>query len=155
MVITIKEEGSRFGARVGAIIYNEEKTKVLLENQDNGRYMFPGGRIDVHEDSNTAIVRELKEELNLETKPKLKYIVEMFLDSPKTKYHEIGLYYLLTISENKVANNFHSLDGDGIFEWVSISELKDYKVLAKPIKEKIVNNQIVDDKLEHLIYREY
>lgn len=155
MVITIKEEGSRFGARVGAIIYNEEKTKVLLENQDNGRYMFPGGRIDVHEDSNTAIVRELKEELNLKTKPKLKYIVEMFLDSPKTKYHEIGLYYLLTISENKVANNFHSLDGDGIFEWVSISELEDYKVLAKPIKEKIVNNQIVDDKLEHLIYREY
>lgn len=155
MVITIKEEGTRFGARVGAIIYNQDKTKVLLENQDNGRYMFPGGRIDVHEDSNTAIVRELKEELNLETKPKLKYIVEMFLDSPKTKYHEIGLYYLLTISEDKVANNFHSLDGDGIFEWVSISELEDYKILAKPIKEKVVNNQIVDDKLEHLIYREY
>ncbi len=155
MVITIKEEGSRFGARVGAIIYNEEKTKVLLENQDNGRYMFPGGRIDVHEDSNTAIGRELKEELDLETEPKLKYIVEMFLDSPKTKYHEIGLYYLLTISEDKVANNFHSLDGDGIFEWVSISEIENYKILAKPIKNKVVNNQIVDDKLEHLIYREY
>ena len=71
MVITIKEGGSRFGARVGAIIYNEDRTKVLLENQENGRYMFPGGRIDVHEDSNTAIVRELKEELKLETKPRL------------------------------------------------------------------------------------
>ncbi len=155
MVITIKEEGSRFGVRVGAIIYNEEKSKVLLENQDNGRYMFPGGRIDVHEDSNTAIVRELKEELNLETEPKLKYIVEMFLDSSKTKYHEIGLYYLLTISEDKVANNFHSLDGDSIFEWVLISELKNYNILAKPLNDKIVYNQIVDDKLEHLIYREY
>ncbi len=155
MVITIKEEGSRFGARVGAIIYNEEKSKVLLENQDNGRYMFPGGRIDVHEDSNTAIVRELKEELNLETEPKLKYIVEMFLDSPKTKYHEIGLYYLLTISKEKVPNNFHSLDGDGLFEWISISELENYNILAKPIKNKLFNNQIVDDKLEHLIYREY
>jgi len=77
MVITIKEEGMRFGARAGAIIYNEDKTKVLLENQDNERYMFPGGRIDVHEDSETAIVRELKEELNLETDLKLKYIVEI------------------------------------------------------------------------------
>ena len=67
MVITIKEDGMRFGARAGAIIYNEDKTKVLLENQDNERYMFPGGRIDVHEDSEAAIVRELKEELNLET----------------------------------------------------------------------------------------
>ncbi len=155
MVITIKEEGSRFGARVGAIIYNEDRTKILLENQENGRYMFPGGRIDVHEDSNTAIVRELKEELKLETKPRLKYIVEMFLDSPKTKYHEIGLYYLLTIAEDSVANNFHSLDGDSVFEWIPVSELENYKIMAKPLRDKIVNNQILDEKLEHLIYREY
>ena len=31
MVITIKEDGMRFGARAGAIIYNEDKTKILLE----------------------------------------------------------------------------------------------------------------------------
>lgn len=154
-MITIKDENSRFGARAVAIIYNEEKTKVLLENQDNGRYMFPGGRIDVHEDSNTAIIRELKEELNIKTTPRLKYIVEMFLASPKTKYHEIGLYYLLTIAESKIPNNFHSLDGDGMFEWISISKIKDYNILAKPIQEKIANNLILDDKLEHLIYREY
>lgn len=155
MVITIKEEGTRFGSRVGAIIYNNDKTKVLLENQENGRYMFPGGRIDVHEDSGTAIVRELKEELNLETDLKLKYIVEMFLESPKTKYHEIGFYYLSMIDEDKIPNGFHSLDGDGIFEWIPIEELENHKILAKPIKNKVVNNEIVDEKLEHLIYREY
>jgi len=142
MVITIKEEGMRFGARAGAIIYNEDKTKVLLENQDNERYMFPGGRIDVHEDSETAIVRELKEELNLETDLKLKNIVEMFLDSSKTKYHEIGFYYLSTIKESEVKNNFKSLDGDGIFEWTSVSDLENHKILAKPIKDKIVKNEI-------------
>lgn len=155
MVITIKEEGMRFGARAGAIIYNEDKTKVLLENQDNERYMFPGGRIDVHEDSEAAIVRELKEELNLETDLKLKYIVEMFLDSSKTKYHEIGFYYLSTIKESEVKNNFKSLDGNGIFEWISISDLENHKILAKPIKDKIVKNEIKNDNLEHLIYSEY
>jgi len=155
MVITIKEEGMRFGARAGAIIYNEDKTKVLLENQDNERYMFPGGRIDVHEDSEAAIVRELKEELNLETDLKLKYIVEMFLDSSKTKYHEIGFYYLSTIKENEVKNNFKSLDGNGIFEWISISDLENHKILAKPIKDKIVKNEIENDDLEHLVYRGY
>lgn len=155
MVITIKEDGMRFGARAGVIIYNEDKTKILLENQDNGRYMFPGGRIDVHEDSETAIVRELKEELNLETDLKLKYIVEMFLDSSKTKYHEIGFYYLSTIKENEAKNNFKSLDGDGIFEWISISDLENHKILAKPIKDKIIKNEIENDDLEHLIYREY
>ena len=155
MVITIKEDGMRFGARAGAIIYNEDKTKILLENQDNGRYMFPGGRIDVHEDSETAIVRELKEELNLETDLKLKYIVEMFLDSSKTKYHEIGFYYLSTIKESEVKNNFKSLDGDGIFEWTSVSDLENHKILAKPIKDKIVKNEIENDDLEHLVYRGY
>ena len=155
MVITIKEDGMRFGARAGAIIYNEDKTKVLLENQDNERYMFPGGRIDVHEDSEAAIVRELKEELNLETDLKLKYIVEMFLDSSKTKYHEIGFYYLSTIKESEVKNNFKSLDGDGIFEWTSVSDLENHKILAKPIKDKIVKNEIENDDLEHLVYRGY
>ena len=85
MVITIKEEKTRFGARVGAIIYNETKTKILLEHQSNQLYMFPGGRIDIYEDSQNAINRELKEELNIKTSLKLKYIVEMFLKSPKTK----------------------------------------------------------------------
>lgn len=56
-MITMIDKDSRFGCRSGTIIFNEDKTKVLLENQDNGRYMFPGGRIDVLEDSNTAITR--------------------------------------------------------------------------------------------------
>ena len=155
MVITMKEEGTRFGARVGAVIYNEDQTKIILENQDNGRYMFPGGRIDVHEDSENAIVRELKEELNLDANLKLKYIVEMFLSSPKTKYHEIGFYYLTTIKEETIKNGFKSLDGDGIFECISISELGNHKILAKPIQDKVVNKEITNEELEHIIYREY
>ena len=59
MVITMQEEGTRFGARVGAIIYNEDKTKILIENQHNKRYMFPGGRIDVHENSKISIEKDL------------------------------------------------------------------------------------------------
>ena len=59
MMISIEEDEARFSGRAGAIIYNEDKTKILLENQ--GRfYRFPGGRIDVHEDSQKAIKRELK-----------------------------------------------------------------------------------------------
>ncbi len=78
MVITMQEEGTRFGARVGAIIYNEDKTKILIENQHDKRYMFPGGRIDVHEESETAIERELIEELNLKANLNSKYICFIF-----------------------------------------------------------------------------
>ena len=155
MVITMQEEGTRFNARVGAIIYNEDKTKILIENQYDKRYMFPGGRIDVHKDSKTSIERELIEELNLKADLNLRYIVEMFIKSPKTKYHEIGFYFVTKINEDLVENNFKSLDGDSYFIWVSIKYLDKYNMLAKPIKDKVINNEISDNGLEHIVYREY
>ena len=155
MIITMTEEGIRFGGRVGAIIFNENKTKILLENQNDKLYMFPGGRIDVHEDSQNAIERELKEELNITADLKLKYIVEMFLKSPRTKYHEIGFYFITQIDEKVIQSNFKSLDGDSNFVWVPIEKLEQYNVLAKPIKDKVFNHEISDDVLEHIIYREY
>ena len=155
MVITIKEEKTRFGARVGAIIYNETKTKILLEHQSNQLYMFPGGRIDIYENSQNAIKRELKEELNIKTDLKLKYIVEMFLKSSKTKYHEIGFYFVTEINEDLVENNFKSLDSDSNFVWVPIQDLDKYNILAKPVKDKVKNNELTDNTLEHIVYREY
>ena len=155
MVITMQEKGTRFGARVGAIIYNEDKTKILIENQHDKRYMFPGGRIDVHEESKTAIERELIEELNLKANLNLKYIVEMFIKSPKTKYHEIGFYFVTQINESLIENNFKSLDGDSYFMWAPIDDLDQYNMLAKPIKDKVINNGINTNVLEHLVYREY
>lgn len=155
MIITIQEKGTRFGARVGAIIYNENKTKILIENQEDKRYMFPGGRIDIHEDSKTSIERELIEELNLKVDLNLKYIVEMFIKSTKTKYHEIGFYFTAQINESLIENNFKSLDGDSYFIWVPIENLDKYNMLAKPIQDKIINNEIIDNTLEHIVYREY
>ncbi len=107
MMISIEEDEARFSGRAGAIIYNEDKTKILLENQ--GRfYRFPGGRIDVHEDSQKAIKRELKEELNISAELKLKYIVELFLNSLKIKYHEIGFYFITQINEKTILNKSKS-----------------------------------------------
>ena len=151
----MQEEGTRFNARVGTIIYNEDKTKILIENQHDIRYMFPGGRIDVHEDSKTSIERELLEELNLKPDLNLKYIVEMFIKSPKTKYHEIGFYFVTKINEKEIKNNFKSLDGDSYFIWVPIKKLDKYNMLAKPIQDKVINNEITDNGIEHIVYRGY
>ena len=155
MVITIKEEGKRFGARVGAIIYNEEQTKILLEKQREDRYMFPGGRIDLYEDSQTAIQRELQEELNIAPSFHLRYIVELFLKSPKTKYHEIGFYFITSILESEIADGFRSLDGDSSYFWIPVDELASYPVLEHPIKEKVIQGAVLQhSNLEHLIARD-
>ena len=47
MVITIKDEESRFGVRVAAIIYNKDMNKVFMQRQgEHDYYMFPGGRVE-------------------------------------------------------------------------------------------------------------
>ena len=155
MVITIKEEGKRFGARVGAIIYNEEQTKILLEKQSENRYMFPGERIDLYVDSQTAIQRELQEELNITPSFHLRYIVELFLKFPKTKYHEIGFYFIMSIPEKEIADGFRSLDGDSSYFWIPVDELASYPVLEHPIKEKVIQGAVLQhSNLEHLIARD-
>ena len=61
MVITMQEEGTSLNARVEGIIYNEVKQKYKFKISTIKDYMFPGGRIEVHEDSKTSIEREVIE----------------------------------------------------------------------------------------------
>ncbi len=154
MPITIIEKNGRFGCRAGAIIFNEDKSKVLLENQENKRYVFPGGRIDINEDSLTALTREIKEELNIKLTLNLKYILEMILNQKDKKYHEIGFYYLSSLNEEKIKEDTKSLDGSGKFEWIEIEKLENYNIIAKPLVTKIKNHEIKNNNLEHIVYKE-
>lgn len=54
----------QFIYRVSALIFNEDKTKILLFKVD-GRdfYMLPGGKVREKEESKDAIKREIEEEL--------------------------------------------------------------------------------------------
>jgi len=97
----------------------------------------------------------VKEELNLKAKLRLKYVAEMFLKIPNGKYHEIGFYYLTSINESEIPNNFKSIDSNGTFEWIPISNLNDYNILARPIKKIIINKEITNDDMERIVYREY
>ena len=65
MNIDFVNEKYRFNARSSAIIYNTDKTKVLLFNVGDNRdfYMLPGGKVHELEDSLSAIRRQIEEEL--------------------------------------------------------------------------------------------
>ncbi len=166
MVITIKEQGSRFGVRVAAIIFNHDMSRIFMQKQnDNDYYMFPGGRLEAHEDSKTAILRELDEELGIKENAQLKYITESFIQFPNNKkYHEIGFYFIVKIDEQKYNYNldktYNSLDeendGKSEFVWLDKNELKNYKIMPNFMVEKIIDNNFDDvDIVEHLVYKEY
>lgn len=165
MAITIKEEGVRFGVRVGAIIFNKDLTKIFMQRQkDSDYYMFPGGRLDLLEDTKTAIKRELQEELNLREEVFLKIISESFIQFPKGKYHELGYYFITVIDEDKYNytdnGEYNSLDeendGESKFRWININELSSYNIMPNYLKEKLINNELTFDKsIEHIVYKEF
>lgn len=52
---------------VYALITDESRTKLLMvQNKDNGRWTLPGGKVEKNETLDTAVVREAKEETELE-----------------------------------------------------------------------------------------
>ncbi len=164
MVITIKDENNRFGVRVAAVIFNKNKTKIFVQRQgEHDYYMLPGGRLDIHEEAEVAIKRELIEELGIETELKLKYVAENFIKFPNLQYHEIGFYFITSINEEQYGydenkeydSKDESHDGKSIFKWLDVNEIDSYEIMPKVIKEKIVNKDVFKEKIEHFVYREY
>lgn len=53
--------------RVAFCLITNDKDEVLTgKRRDNGKYTFPGGHLEDHEDPKKGILRELKEETNLD-----------------------------------------------------------------------------------------
>lgn len=56
MNLDYEMDNNRFNARVSSIIYNKDKTKILLfKMKDRDFYMLSGGRIEMNEDSLSAV----------------------------------------------------------------------------------------------------
>ena len=83
----------------------------------NGYWYMPGGRVELGESSETALVREIGEELNVALQiDRLIWVVENFYGPSPDQAHEICLYYLVSLPESAVpsaAAEFTIEESDG------------------------------------------
>ena len=144
MDLTFKSETGIFNYRVCAVILHGGK--ILATKDQNSPYFYlPGGRVKLHEPAEKAIVREVREELNVEPKVlRPLWLNQGFFTEDVTgaRFHELCLYYLVDISETGLlskGDRFTMLEGGlpHYYEWIPLSRLESEYLYPLFIKEKI------------------
>ena len=149
-MVSYENNGNKFNFRVNGIIYNKDKTQILI-HQIKGYdfWLLPGGRVELLEDTKTAVVRELKEELEIHFEVQnLLAVNETFFNFSNKKYHEIGFFYTVKPAEkdhNKFKimcqqTKFAGVEGEKyIFKWIDLKDLKNINFKPSCIIDNILN----------------
>lgn len=133
MDIRLDESEGKFKFRVCGILEHNNKYLVVKIN-DNDFYCLPGGHVELGEDTDKAVKREMQEELGFAVKIQRLVSVNQnfFKDVKGRNYHELGFYYIVNaVDETKINTNDYvrdELDKGKIqhlvFKWASLEELK-------------------------------
>ena len=141
MNISIKSAEGAFNYRAAAIIVHDERILVMQDEGIPHDYL-PGGRVHLHEPAESALARELREELDIDTPPhRLIFMAESFFTIDSTRYHEMCLYFLMDAPPELLSrgDSFTRIEGDEIhhFRWVKFEELRDLSFFPIFLKERI------------------
>lgn len=165
MDIKLNSIEGKFKFRVCGILEHNGKYLIVKINH-NKFYCLPGGHIELGEDTETAVKREMKEELGYEVEvKKLISINQNFFYENGIPFHELGFYYLV-VAKNPldiITNDYsrEELDKGKIqhleFKWATIEELKslDFKpeFIIDAINSKKVVINVTKDKNPNSTHR--
>lgn len=103
------------------IVQNDEVLTINRVDKTWGGIAFPGGHVEKHESFQKSVIREVKEETNLDIiNPEL-IGVKQFFD--KNDYRYIVFFYRADHFTGKVKSS-----SEGQLEWIKISDLKNKKL---------------------------
>jgi len=126
----------------GIIIH---KDRVLLFNVIGWDWWaLPGGRIEILEMSQEALQREIQEELGTDARiGRLVWVVENYFNNADRKYHEVGLYYRVTLSRNaNIMTSEEHTCADGPvrlrFRWFPVSGLENINLRPAFLKTTLL-----------------
>ena len=156
--IKIENLSGNFKFRVNGILMNKDEV-LVVKIDNNPFYCLPGGHVKIGEDSQNAVIREIKEETGYDSHiNKLVTITEnFFVRKNGKKIHELGFYYLLNLDDKKEVNvkEYETIEESEEkinlhFKWIPVNELKNIDFKPQELKEKIENKDI---DFQHLIIK--
>jgi 8-oxo-dGTP pyrophosphatase MutT (NUDIX family) len=160
----------RFCYRVAAVIVDPSKEltanggRVLIQLVEEGPeagqtpfYCLPGGRVEHGETALECISREMREELEEEVQvERLLWLNENFFEHAGMTWHEIGLYFLVSLAERS------RFLGDGPhwgvepeigikfrLEWHDVEKLAGVRLFPSFLRERLKS---LPERMEHIVH---
>ncbi|WP_102275013.1 NUDIX hydrolase [Cytobacillus massiliigabonensis] len=156
MDATFHIKNAVFNVRVAGVMI--ENGHVLIHKQvSENHWALPGGRVEILENSQSCIIREMKEELDFDVKiNRLLWMTENFFEYNCKHYHEIGFYYNIssvTSPFHFTTETFHGEEGNRlIYRWVPINELKQIPLFPEFLRTSLEDLPLTP---KHLIFEQY
>lgn len=135
----------------GIIIHNG---KVLVHrNVNSDHYALVGGRVEIGEDSETTLKREIQEEMGKEIEI-TGYVatIENFFQMKGSKFHEIMFVHraeFVDDEDKKIEYTIKNIEGIDYlqYEWIEINKIDEYPIVPKAIKEILKENKFPVHKI--------
>lgn len=144
MDVTFKTSEGRFNYRVCAVILHGGKV-LAMHDERSPYYYLPGGRVALHETAEAAVLRELREELEIDAEiVRPLWLNQSFFteDVNGERFHELCLYFLVDVSKTSLFERgesftLHERHHVHDFEWLDCGRLKDEYFYPLFLKDKL------------------
>ena len=158
MDLKIKMDEEEFHGRTCGIIKQDDKFLIMRVNQTS-YFHIPGGHIEIGEDSEQAIIREIKEEIGCDIQEtNLFAIQENFWKRNNKNCHGIEFYYIIKPKNNLEMKDYQRIEIDKgeekllDFKWCTQEELKDIDLRPVNIRDMLINGDY-SKGLSHIVKR--
>jgi 8-oxo-dGTP pyrophosphatase MutT (NUDIX family) len=140
----------RFNPRASGIVLQAGRV-LLSRSEADVFWALPGGRIELGEASDRALLREISEELGLQAcVGRLVWVVENRFVYEGRRLHEIGFYYLVDLPKERNGlqdGEFGAVEPHLRFRWFDLKEVTAIDVRPAFLRERLAT---LPNEIEHL-----
>ena len=146
MNVSFKIDNEKFNYRVCAMMISDGKI-LAMHDERSPYYYLPGGRVEIGETAENAVIREIQEVLGVTAKiDRPLWLNQAFFteDVDNLHYHELCIYFLMDIKDTDLLSRgekFTTNEGQRVhsFEWLEFERLKDEYFYPIFLKKEIFN----------------
>ena len=154
MDLTLDVGEYKLNIRTAVVITHNGKV-LAHRNLNKGHYALIGGRVEIGEDSEKTVKREVMEELGKEIEVK-GYVstIENFFEMKGSKYHEIMFIHKAEFTDEddkKIECTMKNIEGKDYlqYEWLDLKKMDEYSLLPIAVKDILKENKFPVHKINN------